>query len=211
VRLGVGRGFNYLKGETRNISPQLLLYLVCAGFSIFLLLEGLMVTPPEYFSAATLVAGVLFFVAPWTAVVFMDVKKKDMHHPFAIIYSLFQAFYVYLLTEMYVSLRIRDYPLTVLLAYIWEDVVYLALLVASGYFSYRAALGSTSGARFSAKIVTAILLLFFGIIHLQALMFSTDARFMILTAVFLTLASFTAISTFLEFRKRVKQRTFRIW
>jgi hypothetical protein len=151
--LEVGRGFNYLKGETRNISPQLLLYLVCAGFSIFLLLEGLMVTPPEHFSAANIVAGVLFFVAPWTAFVFMEVKKKDMHHPFAIAYSLLQAFYIYLLTETYISLWIRDYPITVLLANIWKDAAYLALLVAAGYYSYSAALCSTFGARFSAKIV----------------------------------------------------------
>jgi hypothetical protein len=79
--LEVGRGFNYLKGETRNISPQLLLYLVCAGFSIFLLLEGLMVTPPEHFSAANIVAAFLFFVAPWTAFVFMEVKKKGHASP----------------------------------------------------------------------------------------------------------------------------------
>jgi hypothetical protein len=210
VRLGVGRGFNYLKGETRNISPQLLLYLVCAGFSIFLLLEGLMVTPPEHFSAANIVAGVLFFVAPWTAFVFMEVKKKDMHHPFAIAYSLLQAFYIYLVTETYISLRIRDYPITVLLANIWKDAAYLALLVAAGYYSYSAALCSPFGARFSAKIVTAILFLFFGITRVQALMFSTDARLIILAAVFLTLACFTATSAYLEFRERVKQRTFRI-
>jgi len=44
----------------------------------------------------------------------------------------------------------------------------------------------------------------------QALMFSTDARLIILAAVFLTLARFTATSAYLEFRERVKQRTFRI-
>jgi len=91
-------------------------------------------------------------------------------------------------------------------ANIWDDAISLALLVAAGYYSYRAAVLSTFSIRFSAKIVSAILFLFFGIVYMQPLTFSATIHYLLLTAVFLTLSSFNALSAFLELRRRAKIR-----
>ena len=192
-------------GSKISVSPQLLLYLSCTAFNTYLMLAALVFTPSEYFSAVDISAFFLTMVAPWVAFSFMEVKKTSIHYLFAIVYSLFLTFYIYVLTEYYVSTRgIWDYPITVLIANIWDDAVSVVLLGAAGYYSYRAAVRSTFNVRFSAKIVTGVLFLFFGIIYMRALTFSTTIHSLLLTAVFLTLSSINALSAFIEIRRREK-------
>jgi hypothetical protein len=103
------------------------------------------------------------------------------------------------------GLYLRSEGLTLLDATIknLDGILYLGLLVITGYISYRSASTSTFAMRLTARIICAVSTLLLGILYIQALNYSTTTDIMLISLIFLIIA---LINTFLIISEYARRR-----
>jgi hypothetical protein len=182
------------------VSIQFLFYFLCVVFTAYWpvrrALEGVVTT-------SSLIPALLLAM-PWLVILFMEGKKMKFHYLPAIMYSIFLS--VLTLGGVREGLFLRSEGLTLIDATIknLDGILYLGLLVITGYISYRSASTSTFTMRLTARIICGVSFLYLGILYIQALNYSTTIDIMLISLIFLIIALINAFLIILEYAQRRK-------
>ena len=182
------------------VSIQFLLYFLCVVFTAYWpvrrALEGVV--------AASSLVPALLFAMPWLIILFMEGKKMKFQYLPAIMYSFFLS--VLTLGGVEEGLFLRSEGLTLIDATIknLDGILYLGLLVITGYISYRSASTSTFAMRLTARIICGVSFLYLGILYIQALNYSATIYIVLTSLIFLIIALINAFLIILEYAQRRK-------
>jgi hypothetical protein len=122
----------------------------------------------------------------------------------AIMYSIFLS--VPTLEGVKEGLLLRSEGLTLIDAVIknLDGILYLGLLVITGYNSYRSASTSTFTMRLTGRIICGVSFLYLGILYIQALNYSTTIDIMLINLIFLIITLINTFLIILEYARRRK-------
>jgi len=182
------------------VSIQFLFYFLCVVFTAYWPVRGAL----EGVVAASSLIPALLLAMPWLVILFMEGKKMKFHYLPAIMYSIFLS--VLTLGGVRDGLLLRCEGLTLIDATIknLDGILYLGLLVITGYISYRSASTSTFTMRLTARIICGVSFLYLGILYIQALNYSTTIDIMLISLIFLIIALINAFLIILEYAQRRK-------
>jgi hypothetical protein len=187
-------------GMKSVVSIQFLFYFLCVVFTAYWPVRGAL---EGVVDASSLVPALLLAV-PWLIILFMEGKKMKFQYLPAIMYSTFLS--VLTLEGVEEGLFLRSKGLTLIDATIknLDGILYLGLLVITGYISYRSASTSTFAMRLTARIICGVSFLYLGILYIQALNYSTTIDIMLISLIFLIIALINAFLIILEYAQRRK-------
>jgi hypothetical protein len=133
-------------------SIQFLFYFLCVVFTAYWPIRGAL----EGVVAASSLVPALLLATPWLVILFMEGKKMKFQYLPAIMYSIFLS--VLTLEGIKEGLLLRSEGLTLIDAVIknLDGILYLELLVITGYISYRSASTSTFAMRLTARIICGV-------------------------------------------------------
>jgi hypothetical protein len=122
----------------------------------------------------------------------------------AIMYSIFLS--VLTLEGVKEGFLLRSEGLTLIDAVIknLDGILYLGLLVITGYISYRSASTSTFTMRLTARIICGVSFLYLGILYIRALNYTIIIDIMLISLIFLIIALINTFLIILEYARRRK-------
>jgi hypothetical protein len=185
-------------GVRSVFSIQFLFYFLCVVFTAYWPIRGAL----EGVVAASSLAPALLLATPWLVILFMEGKKMKFQYLPAIMYSIFLS--VLTLEGVKEGLLLRSEGLTLIDAVIknLDGILYLGLLVITGYTSYRSASTSTFTIRLAARIICGVSFLYLGILYIRALNYTITIDIMLISLIFLIIALITTFLIILEYARR---------
>jgi hypothetical protein len=174
------------------------LYFLCVVFTAYWPIRGAL----EGVVAASSLVPALLLAMPWLVILFMEEKKMKFQYLPAIMYSIFLS--VLTLEGVKEGLLLRSEGLTLIDAVIknLDGILYLGLLVITGYISYRSASTSTFTMRLAARIICSVSFLYLGILYIQVLNYSITIDIMLISLIFLIIALINTFLIILEYARR---------
>jgi hypothetical protein len=187
-------------GVRSVFSIQFLFYFLCVVFTAYWPIRGAL----EGVVAASSLVPALLLATPWLVILFMEGKKMKFQYLPAIMYSIFLS--VLTLEGVKEGLLLRTEGLTLIDAVIknLDGILYLGLLVITGYISYRSASTSTFTMRLTVRIICGVSFLYLGILYIQALNYSTTIDIMLINLIFLIITLINTFLIILEYARRRK-------
>jgi hypothetical protein len=187
-------------GVRSVFSIQFLFYFLCVVFTAYWPIRGAL----EGVVAASSLVPALLLATPWLVILFMEGKKMKFQYLPAIMYSIFLS--VLTLEGVKEGLLLRSEGLTLIDAVIknLDGILYLGLLVITGYISYRSASTSTFTMRLTARIICGVSFLYLGILYIRALNYTITIDIMLINLIFLIITLINTFLIILEYARRRK-------